>query len=109
MNLFTNRRILLLIAALIWLGGSADGQASRCRAESVSFSGSCANIFVEFSGITTSGFEGKVDWPGQGRVLVEVFRLLLKGNHAVDAERAENRIAAFESDQNGKFCHPALP
>lgn len=111
MNLVTVIGRSVLIATLTALTLPVHSQSAKCKSVSVEWRPACANMIVEFRGITTSKLAGSIENPIGEPILVEVFAIRPQDKKGSSYSLADDdrRIVAFETDVKGKFCHPGLP
>ncbi|HRJ89095.1 MAG TPA: hypothetical protein PLN05_07165 [Pyrinomonadaceae bacterium] len=103
----------LVFAAIVtlFLTLSVPSQSKKCRAESADRSVRCANLLVEYPRVSTSRLTGKVDWPGDVPLIVEVYRIDRSERKLSSYDLTKSRVPThvFETDPSGSFCHPGLP
>ena len=104
------RRIIFPFFLLLFFSSAVWSQSGKCRSVSADKSAACASILVEYAAITSSRLFGKVNWPGEGPVIVEVYKVskvdTKAGLHS--ATYGKEPVIVLETNERGEFCHPGL-
>ena len=103
-------RLTFPILLLFVFSTARLAQSGKCRSVSVDRSAGCANMVVEYRGITARRLVGKVDWPGDSRVVIEVFKVnRIKEDEGLwSATDRLSPIIVLETNERGEFCHSGL-
>ena len=88
----------------------AFSQSGKCRSVSVERSASCANVYIQAESVTSRRLFGKVDWPGEGSVVLEVFKIdrIGKNEDLSSATSGMEPFIVLETNERGEFCHSGL-
>lgn len=103
-------RFSFLALLFLLFSTAVFSQSGRCRSVSSDMSAGSANIIVEYRDVTTSRLFGKVEWPGDGIVILEVFKVdrIGKGESLWSATQGREPLIVLETNDTGEFCHPGL-
>lgn len=99
-----------VFAVLFMLTISVFTQDRGCKSRTVEGRVACANMIVEFAAIASDRLQGRIDWPGNGPVRIEVYKVK-RSDRKRDSYRLTDEhdpVLIFETDEEGRFCHPGL-
>lgn len=109
--LIVTRRIGVLLLLVFNLASVVASQAGKSRSVSRDKSVQCANMIVEFGNVTTSSFRGKIEWPLESPILVEIYKIKKNEQNSPVYDLVKNRTlyTALETNDKGEFYRPGLP
>ncbi len=110
MILSARTKLFGLFLGILFLAKPAQSQITKCSSVTVDKYPRCANLIVEYRTLTTSKLKGRVEWPVEAPVLLEIYKIEKSDwkKNSYDLTQGRAPIGVTETDKEGRFCHPGI-